>query len=58
MVMELAFSIDRDGLVEDTHAVVYKQWASVASFQAALLAEIYLCNVCSCQKISRRNGRG
>eukprot|EP01047_Picozoa_sp_COSAG01_P073794 COSAG01_NODE_12135_length_1795_cov_2.581958_2_plen_25_part_01 len=25
MVMELAFSIDRDGLVEDTHAVVYKQ---------------------------------
>ena len=23
--MELAFSIDRDGLVEDTHAVVYKQ---------------------------------
>ena len=25
MVMGLAFSIDRDGLVEDTHAVVYKQ---------------------------------
>eukprot|EP01062_Namystynia_karyoxenos_P007688 TRINITY_DN12701_c0_g1_i1.p1 TRINITY_DN12701_c0_g1~~TRINITY_DN12701_c0_g1_i1.p1 ORF type:complete len:478 (+),score=111.41 TRINITY_DN12701_c0_g1_i1:82-1434(+) len=25
MVMELAFSIDRDGLVEDTHATVYKQ---------------------------------
>merc|ERR1712070_170579 len=25
MVMELAFSIDRDGLVEDTHAKVYKQ---------------------------------
>ena len=25
MVMELAFSIDRDGLVEDTHAAVYKQ---------------------------------
>jgi len=25
MVMELAFSIDRDGLVEVTHAVVYKQ---------------------------------
>jgi hypothetical protein len=25
MVMELAFSIDRDGLVQDTHAVVYKQ---------------------------------
>ena len=23
--MELAFSIDRDGLVEDTHAAVYKQ---------------------------------
>lgn len=25
MVMELAFSIDRDGLVQDTHAAVYKQ---------------------------------
>ena len=25
MVMELAFSIDRDGLVEDTHAAVYTQ---------------------------------
>jgi hypothetical protein len=25
MVMELAFAIDRDGLVQDTHAVVYKQ---------------------------------
>ena len=25
MVMELAFSIDRDGLVEDTHAVQYKK---------------------------------
>jgi hypothetical protein len=25
MVMELAFSIDRDGLVEDTHAAVYQQ---------------------------------
>lgn len=25
MVMELAFSIDRQGLVEDTHATVYKQ---------------------------------
>ena len=25
MVMELAFSIDRDGLVEETHAAVYKQ---------------------------------
>jgi hypothetical protein len=28
------------------------------SFSAAALAEIYLCNVCSCQEILRRNGRG
>jgi ankyrin repeat protein len=26
--------------------------------QAAVLVEIYLCNVCSCQEILRRNGRG
>jgi predicted amidohydrolase len=32
--------------------------ASVASFLAAVLTEIYLCNVCSCQEILRRNGRG
>jgi hypothetical protein len=32
--------------------------ASVASFLAAVLAAIYLCNVCSCQEILRRNGRG
>jgi hypothetical protein len=33
--------------------------ASVASFVAAVLAEIYLCNVCSCREIMlRRNGRG
>ena len=32
--------------------------ASVASFWAAILTEIYLCNVCSCQEILRRNGRG
>jgi hypothetical protein len=32
--------------------------ASVASFEAAVLTEIYLCNVCSCQEILRRNGRG
>jgi WD40 repeat protein len=32
--------------------------ASVASFEAAVLAEIYLCNVCSCQEILRRHGRG
>jgi selenocysteine lyase/cysteine desulfurase len=32
--------------------------ASVASFQAALLTEIYRCNVCSCQEILRRHGRG
>eukprot|EP01047_Picozoa_sp_COSAG01_P033534 COSAG01_NODE_2472_length_7625_cov_9.664895_4_plen_89_part_00 len=31
---------------------------AVASFWAAGLTEIYLCNVCSCQEISRRNGRG
>jgi hypothetical protein len=31
---------------------------SVASFLAAVLTEIYLCNVCSCQEILRRNGRG
>ena len=32
--------------------------AAVASFWAAVLTEIYLCNVCSCQEILRRNGRG
>jgi hypothetical protein len=32
--------------------------ASVASFWAAVLTEIYLCNVCSCQEVLRRNGRG
>jgi hypothetical protein len=32
--------------------------ASVASFLAAVLTEIYLCNVCSCQEVLRRNGRG
>jgi hypothetical protein len=32
--------------------------ASVASFLAAVVTEIYLCNVCSCQEILRRNGRG
>eukprot|EP01047_Picozoa_sp_COSAG01_P070479 COSAG01_NODE_10694_length_2103_cov_2.049955_1_plen_221_part_00 len=32
--------------------------AAVASFLAAVLAEIYLCHVCSCQEILRRNGRG
>eukprot|EP01049_Picozoa_sp_SAG25_P000092 SAG25_NODE_3_length_30426_cov_8.268210_21_plen_107_part_00 len=32
--------------------------ASVVSLWAAVLAEIYLCNVCSCQEILRRNGRG
>jgi hypothetical protein len=30
--------------------------AAVASFLAAVLTEIYLCNVCSCQEILRRNG--
>jgi hypothetical protein len=32
--------------------------AAVASFLAAVLTEIYLRNVCSCQEILRRNGRG
>jgi hypothetical protein len=32
--------------------------AAVASFEAALLTEIYLRSVCSCQEILRRNGRG
>jgi hypothetical protein len=31
---------------------------AVASFVAAVLTEIHLCNVCSCQEILRRNGRG
>jgi hypothetical protein len=31
--------------------------ASVASFVAAVVTEIYLCNVCSCQEILIRNGR-
>jgi hypothetical protein len=36
----------------------YSRWAAVPSFLAAVLTEIYLCNVCSCQEILRRNGRG
>jgi hypothetical protein len=32
--------------------------AAVASFLAAVLTEIYLCGVCSCQEMLRRNGRG
>jgi hypothetical protein len=32
--------------------------AAIASFLAGVWAEIYLCNVCSCQEILRRNGRG
>jgi hypothetical protein len=32
--------------------------AAVASFWAAILAEMHLCNVCSCQEVLRRNGRG
>eukprot|EP01047_Picozoa_sp_COSAG01_P038343 COSAG01_NODE_3107_length_6575_cov_3.080296_3_plen_180_part_00 len=32
--------------------------AAGASFLTAVLTEIYLCNVCSCQEILRRNGRG
>eukprot|EP01047_Picozoa_sp_COSAG01_P071938 COSAG01_NODE_11306_length_1962_cov_1.798175_1_plen_48_part_10 len=40
------------------HAMAEGGEASVASFLAAVLTEIYLCNVCSCQEILRRNGRG
>jgi hypothetical protein len=29
-----------------------------ASFLAAVLTEMYLCNVCSCEELLRRNGRG
>jgi hypothetical protein len=32
--------------------------ADGASFSKVVLTEIYLCNVCSCQEILRRNGRG
>jgi hypothetical protein len=32
--------------------------AAVASFLEAVLTEIYLCGVCSCREILRRNGRG
>eukprot|EP01047_Picozoa_sp_COSAG01_P015504 COSAG01_NODE_777_length_13689_cov_18.035467_5_plen_203_part_00 len=32
--------------------------ASVASFSASVLTGNYLCSVCSCQEILRRNGRG
>jgi hypothetical protein len=32
--------------------------AAAASVLAAVLTEIYLCNVCSCHAILRRNGRG
>jgi hypothetical protein len=31
--------------------------ATVASFVAAVLTEIYLCDVCSCRETLRRNGR-
>jgi hypothetical protein len=34
------------------------QARAVASFSAAVLTEIYLCNVCSCQEILRRNDDG
>jgi hypothetical protein len=32
--------------------------AAVAPFLAAVVTEIYLCSVCSCPEILRRNGRG
>jgi hypothetical protein len=32
--------------------------AAVASFVAAVLFQRYLCGVCSCQEVLRRNGRG
>jgi tRNA U38,U39,U40 pseudouridine synthase TruA len=40
------------------HALANAGAAALASFSAAVLTEIYLCNVCSCQEILRRNGRG
>jgi hypothetical protein len=32
--------------------------AAASSFLAAVLTEMYLCNVCSCHETLRRNGRG
>jgi hypothetical protein len=32
--------------------------AAVGSFVAAVGTESYLCNICSCQEMLRRNGRG
>jgi hypothetical protein len=40
------------------YALVAAGAASVASFLAAVFTEIYLCDVCSCQEVLRRNGRG
>eukprot|EP01047_Picozoa_sp_COSAG01_P069574 COSAG01_NODE_10328_length_2192_cov_4.946011_3_plen_81_part_00 len=31
---------------------------SLRAFRRPVLTEIYLCNVCSCHEILRRNGRG
>jgi hypothetical protein len=40
-----------------SHSIRGDGAASVASFLAAVVTEIYLCNVCSCQEIFRRSGR-
>eukprot|EP01047_Picozoa_sp_COSAG01_P058649 COSAG01_NODE_6937_length_3431_cov_20.894358_1_plen_59_part_00 len=42
----------------DKHVQLLHGAASVASFLVAVFTEIYLCDVCSCQEILRRNGRG
>jgi hypothetical protein len=48
-----------DGLRRDSGVLECEDGAaSVASFLAAVFTEIYLCNVCSCQEILRRHGRG
>jgi hypothetical protein len=44
--------------LEDEHAECKPGAASVASLLTTVCTEIYLCNVCSCQEILRRNGRG
>jgi hypothetical protein len=45
------------GEVVSVGAVSPDGTAAVASFLAAVLTEIYLCDVCSCQEILRRKGR-
>jgi hypothetical protein len=45
-------------LVTATREALDAGAAAVVSFLAAVLTEIYLCDVCSCQEILIRNGRG